>query len=177
MDVYAYTLRERSTSASRKDDSFTEPGLGDPEGEFPSKWFYGKEQLHDFLKADLDLLVITLPGTPATKTMIAAAQFDLLSKKKAFISNAGRGSIVNSHDLVEALEQGKIRGAALDVTDPEPLPADHPLWKAPNVIITPHCSGNSNHYYERVQKILAYNLERHARGETEVNKVDRALGY
>lgn len=177
MDVHAFTLRERATAEDRKDDAFTEPGLGDPEGVFPSKWYFGPEQLDEFLASGLDLLVITLPLTPSTRGMISTAQFELLSNRKAFISNVGRGPIVDTEALIKAAEQGKIRGAALDVTDPEPLPQDHPLWKAPNVIVTPHCSGNSNHYNERVLKILAYNLNRLAEGKPLVNKVDRKLGY
>jgi phosphoglycerate dehydrogenase-like enzyme len=142
-----------------------------------SKWFHGAEQLNDFLASGLDLLVITLPLTSLTRGMISLEQFEILSKNRTFVSNAGRGAIVNTDSLLKALEEGKIRGAALDVTDPEPLPQNHALWKAPNIIITPHCSGNSNHYNERVLKILAHNLSRLAEGKTVVSKVDRALGY
>ncbi|KAI8304909.1 D-2-hydroxyacid dehydrogenase [Colletotrichum sp. SAR11_240] len=177
MGVHAYTLHPRLTPESRKDDSFTEPGLGDPNGEYPSKWFYGKDQLDDFLASDLDLLVITLPLTDQTKGMISREQFQLLSKKKTYVSNAGRGAVINTEDLVDALDGGLIRGAALDVTDPEPLPAEHKLWKYKNVIITPHCAGNSNHYYERVRKILVYNLERRAKGQKLVNIVSRSERY
>lgn len=177
MDVYAYTFRERSTPESRKDDGFSEPGLGDPNGEFPSKWFSGKDQVAEFLSSGLDLLIITLPLTKETKGMIAKEQFDLLSKKKAYVSNVGRGAIINTDDLISALKEGKIRGAALDVTDPEPLPPDHELWKVKNVIITPHVSGNSFHYNERVLKILRYNLERRAQGKEVVNRVSKTLGY
>ncbi|KAI1503740.1 D-isomer specific 2-hydroxyacid dehydrogenase [Biscogniauxia marginata] len=177
MDVYAYTNHERSTPESQKDDSFTEPGLGDPNGEFPSKWFHGKEQLGTFLGSDLDLLVITLPLTKETHGMISRDQFALLSRKKAYISNVGRGPIIDTDALIEALDQDLIRGAALDVTDPEPLPADHKLWKYKNVTVTPHCSGNSNHYNERVLRILAYNLQRLAEGKEVVNRVNKKLGY
>ncbi|KAL4962703.1 D-isomer specific 2-hydroxyacid dehydrogenase family protein [Aspergillus stella-maris] len=177
MDVYAYTLHERSNPESRTSDTYTEPGLGDPSGEFPTEWFAGKDELNTFLAADLDLLVITLPQTPQTTGMISAEQFRLLSKKKAYISNAGRGAVINTDDLVAALDEGLIRGAALDVTDPEPLPEDHKLWGYKNVIITPHCAGNSNHYNERVLKILKYNLERRANGLHVVNRVDKKLGY
>lgn len=177
MSVHAYTLHPRLTPESRKDDSFTEPGLGDPNGEYPSKWFYGKDQLDDFLASDLDLLVITLPLTDQTKGMISHKQFQLLSKKKTYVSIAGRGAVINTDDLVDALDEGLIRSAALDVTDPEPLPAEHKLWKYKNVIITPHCAGNSNHYYERVRKILVYNLERRARGQKLVNILSRSERY
>ncbi|KAK7222492.1 hypothetical protein V2G26_010495 [Clonostachys chloroleuca] len=177
MDVHAYTLHERPTLESRRDDGFAEPGLGDPAGEFPSKWFHGKKQLDDFLGSDLDLLVITLPVTPATANMIGEDQFDILSKKKPFISNVGRGSVVDADALVAALDSNKIRGAALDVTEPEPLPADSKLWGYKNVFITPHCAGNSNHFNERTFKILAFNLERRSKGQPLVNQVDRSLGY
>ncbi|GFN13488.1 D-isomer specific 2-hydroxyacid dehydrogenase family protein [Aspergillus tubingensis] len=177
MDVYAYTLHSRDTPESRRSEDYTEPGLGDPEGEFPSAWFAGKEQLNEFLASDLDLLLITLPLTNQTRGMISREQFDILSKRKAYVSNVGRGPCINTEDLMAALDEGKIRGAALDVTDPEPLPADHKLWGYKNVIITPHCSGNSNHYYERVLKIFAYNLERRVQGKPLVNHVNRALGY
>ncbi|VUC29240.1 unnamed protein product [Clonostachys rosea] len=177
MDVHAYTLHERPTPESRRDDGFTEPGLGDPDGEFPSKWFHGKEQLSDFLGSDLDLLVITLPATPATANMIGRDQFAILCKKKTFLSNVGRGSVVDTEALIAALDSNQIRGAVLDVTEPEPLPANSKLWDYKNVFITPHCAGNSNHFNERTFKILAFNLERRSKGQPLVNQVDRSLGY
>ena len=134
MNVHAYTLHERKTAEERKDDSFHEPGLGDPDGVIPSKWYAGSSQLNDFLNSGLDLLVITLPLTPATRGMLGAEQFKLLSKRKAYLSNAGRGGVVDTDALVTALESGQLRGAALDVTDPEPLNADSPLWGMKNVI-------------------------------------------
>ncbi|KAJ4228938.1 hypothetical protein NW759_003659 [Fusarium solani] len=177
MDVHAYTLHERATAESRKDDGFVETGLGDPDGLLPSKWFHGKDQLNDFLASDLDLLVILLPLTEQTRNMISKEQFALLSKKKTYVCNAGRGPIINTEDLITALDTEQIRGAALDVTDPEPLPSDSKLWGYKNVIITPHCAGNSNHVYERVFKILTYNLERRSKGEQPINKVRKSLGY
>lgn len=176
MDVHAYTLHERANPESRKESGFTEPGLGDPEGQFPSEWFHGKDQLNTFL-ADLDLLVITLPLTPATRNMLSKEQFDILSKKKTFVSNVGRGAVINTDDLIAALDAKQIRGAALDVTEPEPLDESSKLWDYNNVVITPHCAGNSNHFNERTFKILRHNLERRARGEAEVNRVSKSLGY
>ncbi|KAL3426335.1 2-hydroxyacid dehydrogenase [Phlyctema vagabunda] len=179
MDVVAYTHRERSTPESRRDDSYCVPGTGDPEGLLPSQWFHGasKEAVNDFISQDLDILVICLPLTQITRGIIAAEQFEIMSKKKTFLSNIGRGPHVNTADLIKALESGQIRGAALDVTDPEPLPQDHPLWKAPNLIITPHSSGNSTHYTERVLAILEHNLTCIAEGKPHINKVDRKLAY
>lgn len=175
MEVYAYTLHERPTPESRKDESFTEPGMGDPDGVIPSKWFHGTEQLADFLASDLSLLIVTLPGTKATTNMLGLEQFRLL--KGAYVSNVGRGQIINTEDLMKALDQDLIRGAALDVTEPEPLPADSKLWKYKNVIITPHVSGNSYHYNERVLKIMTYNVQRMKEGKEVVNRVNKSLGY
>ncbi|KAI9924608.1 hypothetical protein ASPWEDRAFT_28246 [Aspergillus wentii DTO 134E9] len=178
MDVYAYTYHDRSTSVSRKANTFTVPGTGDPNGELPSKWYSAeKNELNTFLASDLDLLVITAPITKDTKGLIGREQFDILSKKKPFLSNASRGKVINTDALLDALHTGKIRGAALDKTDPEPLPSDHELWNVKNVIITPHCGGCSTQYNERGLKILKGNLERWMKREEVSNKVDRALGY
>ncbi|KAK2594010.1 hypothetical protein QQS21_008272 [Conoideocrella luteorostrata] len=177
MDVHAYTLHERSTPESRRQNGFTEPGLGDPEGQFPSKWFHGKEQLKDFLTSDLDLLVITLPQTPQTTNLIGKEEFAWLERKKTFLSNVGRGVAVDGEALIAALDAGQIRGAALDVTNPEPLPANSKLWNYKNVVITPHCAGNSNHFNERTLNILSHNLERRAKGLEVVNRVSKSLGY
>lgn len=96
---------------------------------------------------------------------------------KTFISNIARGAILNSEDLIEALEKGLVAGAALDVTDPEPLPKGHPLWKAKNVIVCPHISGNSERYNERVLDLLKENIGRLSRGEEMLNVIKRDLGY
>lgn len=110
--------------------------------------------------------------------MLGAAQFKLLAGKKTYISNIGRGATIVTDDLVTALDEGWVRGAALDVTDPEPLPREHPLWKKKNVIITPHVSGQTSSYYQRLLAILDINLERLSQGETEfMNQVSRKRGY
>jgi phosphoglycerate dehydrogenase-like enzyme len=176
MDIHAFTLHERATPESRHDDSFTEPGLGDPTGEMPSCWFHGKEQLDEFLSG-VDLLVIILPLTKLTAGLISRREMEILGKRKAFLTNVGRGAIVNTDDLVESLNDGTLCGAALDVTEPEPLPEDHPLWKAKNVIITPHVSGNSINYNRRILKILMENIKRRANGQELINKVNKTLGY
>jgi phosphoglycerate dehydrogenase-like enzyme len=179
MDVIAFTRSDRSNPVSRRDESYFEPGLGDPEGVLPSRWFYGSttDAVNEFLSQDIDLLVIATPLTPETQNLIAAPQFEILSKRKAFVSNIARGGIIKTDDLIDALNRGLIRGAALDVTDPEPLPQDHPLWKAKNVIITPHVSGGSTHYFDRLLRILETNLSRLVHGEPLVNGVDRQIGY
>lgn len=178
MEVYAYTSRERPDEASRKaDNAYCVPGTGDPDGKIPTKWFHGasKASVNEFLAQDLDLLVICLPLTAATRHLIDAEQFKIMAKKSTFVSNVGRGPIVVTADLVEALEKGWIRGAALDVTDPEPLPDDHPLWKAPNIFITPHMSWSSDRVWHRVLDLMESNIERQANGEPLMNRLSKNL--
>lgn len=182
MAVHAYTLHPRTTPASRRDQGWTPPGLGDPDGTIPSAWFSGGTtvDLHTFLSSGLDLLVIATPLTTQTQHLLGAAEFEVLAKAgkgRTFISNIARGPVINTDDLIAALEGGLVRGAALDVTDPEPLPDGHALWGAKNVIITPHVSGASTRYFERVLGILEENLGRVAEGEGLVNRVDKERGY
>lgn len=179
MDIYAYTRSERSTAGSRKDDSFCIPGTGDADGLVPSKWFHGtsREDINNFLAQDLDILVLSLPLTKDTKGLLSDEQFEILSKKKTFISNIARGGIIDTEALIKALETGKIRGAALDVTDPEPLPSDHKLWKAPNLLITPHVSWQTQSLMPRILDILELNLDKLSKGEQLINVVNREHNY
>lgn len=173
MELYAFTANERPTVESREHRGFRIPHLGDDKGEFPAKWFHGKtkEALNDFLSQGYDLLIISLPLTKLSEKLMSAEQFRILSKRKTFVVNIARGPIVDQDALIEALETGLIRGAALDVTDPEPLPAEHPLWKAKNCMITPHVSWLSTHQLGRIKGILADNLERFYKGEKLMNEL------
>ena len=100
-------------------------------------------------------------------------------KDGAYLLNVGRGWAIDQPALIKALESGKLRGAALDVTVPEPLPKDDPLWDAPNIIITPHVSGNMSLDVTRELAVDMFckNLERYARGEALHNVVDLKIGY
>lgn len=179
MDVHAYTLHPRDTPESRRDSSYAPPGLGDPEGKFPSKWFSGEStaELHKFLGSGLDLLVIALPLTPKTTGLISRREFEVLGTNKTFVSNVARGPIVNTDDFLDALNNEVIRGAAVDVTDPEPLPSGHPLWRAKNLIITPHISGVSTAYDTRSYEVFVENLTRFSEGKRLINKISRREGY
>lgn len=151
MAVTAYTASPKPTPESRRDNGYIVPGTGDPEGTIPAEWYSGtsKEELHAFLGADLDWVVVSVPLTPATKHLLGGKEFEVLSKKKAFLSNISRGDILIQDELIEALKskdkggKGLLRGAALDVTSPEPLPSDSELWRLDGVTITPHISGLS----------------------------------
>ena len=98
-------------------------------------------------------------------------------KPGAHLYNVGRGAIVDSAALLAALRSGHLAGAGLDVTDPEPLPADSPLWQEPGVIVTAHSSGLTPRSYERYQALLLENIRRFQRGEALLNVVDKRLGY
>ncbi len=131
-------------------------------------------ELHE-LAAQADFIVNALPHTAETEGTFDAKFFDV-AKRGAYFINVGRGKTVVTADLVAALESGQIAGAALDVTDPEPLPSAHPLWRMENVIITPHVSGRGGNRIRH--NILAKeNLRRFIAGEALLNVVDPELGY
>ena len=128
------------------------------------------------LVSEADFVVNTAPLTPQTTGIFNAALFAKM-KPSAYFINVARGGSVVTADLVEALKNNKIAGAGLDVTDPEPLPPDHPLWKAPNVIITPHVAGNSDLGSDAQIQVVRENLRRYAAGETMLSVVDISRGY
>ena len=178
--VLAYTATPRTTPSARADQGYYVPGTGDPDGSIPIAWYSGTSQadLHSFLAQDLDVLVMSLPLTPATTHLLGATEFDILARSRhAFVVNISRGKIFDQPALVDALNAEKLRGAALDVTDPEPLPKDDPLWDAKNIIITPHISGLSIKYGERAFDVLLTNLKRRENGEKMFNLIDRKRGY
>jgi phosphoglycerate dehydrogenase-like enzyme len=127
------------------------------------------------LAAEADFIVNALPLTKET-TGLLNEEFFSAAKHGAFLINVGRGPTVVTDDLVAALKSGKIAGAALDVTDPEPLPADHPLWQMDNVIVTPHVSSRDSNRARRMI-LLKENLRRFAAGDALLNVVDPELGY
>lgn len=128
------------------------------------------------LAAEADVVVSALPLTPDTTNLFDKAFFDAMKPGGYFI-NMGRGRSVVTDDLVEALRSGKLAGAGLDVTEPEPLPAGHPLWSLPNVIISPHVSSGSDVQAERSEVLLVENLRRYVAGEPLLNVVDIRRGY
>jgi phosphoglycerate dehydrogenase-like enzyme len=120
-----------------------------------------------------DFVILTIPHTPETEGLFNAQRFGLM-KRSAFFINIGRGKTTRLDDLVEALRSGQIAGAALDVFEQEPLPRDHPLWEAPNVLITPHTAGYGPYLDDRRQEIIIDNARRFLRGEPLRNVVDKA---
>lgn len=123
-----------------------------------------------------DVIVSTLPLTPETKGLMDKAFFDAVKPGALFI-NVGRGGTVVTDELIAALKDGRLGGAGLDVTDPEPLPAGHPLWRAPNLIITPHVSAGMDGRLAPRWVIARENLRRYVAGEKLLSEVDVKKGY
>jgi phosphoglycerate dehydrogenase-like enzyme len=127
----------------------------------------------DNLLPRAEIAVLILPSTHETKGLIGSRQFALLPHG-ALLVNAARGPIVDTDALVAALQSGRIR-AALDVTDPEPLPAEHPLWSCPNLLLTPHVAGSTPQFAPRALRTAAEELRRLINGEPLKNVVQHAI--
>ena len=123
-----------------------------------------------------DFVIVTVPHTPATEGFMNRARFQRM-KQTAFFINIGRGRTTRLDDLVAALEAGEIAGAALDVFEQEPLPADHPLWTMPGVLITPHTAGFGPYLDDRRFDIVLDNCRRFLKGEPLRNVVDKASWF
>ena len=184
MDILAYTATPRPTAESRKDRAYVEPGNGDPDGTVPTEWYSGldKESVRNFLRQDIDILVIICPSTPQTRYLIGEEELSILTTgKHAFIANVARGDIIDQEALIRALKEETpdswLRGVALDVTDPEPLPSDSELWNMPKVTISPHVSGAALGFPRRSLNTLRINIGRLKAGERLLNVVERGRGY
>ncbi len=127
----------------------------------------------DRLLPQADFVILTVPHTPATEGFFNTTKFRLM-KRSAFFINIGRGMTTKLDDLVAALRDGEIAGAALDVYEQEPLPAEHPLWGMPNVLLTPHMAGYGPHLNERRLQIIQDNCRAFGNGEPLRNVVDKA---
>ena len=133
------------------------------------------DQLHEVLP-QADVVVSSVPHTAASEGMFGEQEFGLMRDGVYFV-NVSRGKVVQTEALVEALRSGKVRAAGLDVTNPEPLPKDHPLWKMNNVIITPHIATVSVQSRTRLLELIRSNIERFVTGRPMLNVVDKAAGF
>jgi phosphoglycerate dehydrogenase-like enzyme len=151
-------------------DTYTPPGTGDPEGVLPDRVFASGLEL-EFL-AGLDFLVLALPHTKQSNGMIGERELRALPRT-AYLLNPARGPIVQEQALLEALRQGWIAGAALDTHFAYPLPPEHPLWRFPQVILTPHISGadHSRHFLGRLGDLFVQNVERFQTGRPLLNEL------
>lgn len=125
-----------------------------------------------------DILAMSLPNTSETYRIMDERRLGLM-KDTAILINVGRGTAVDTDALCRALMDGKLGGCCLDVTDPEPLPEDHPIWDAPRAVITPHISGQYHlqETFERIVRIAAANLDNYLNGRPMINIVDISTGY
>lgn len=164
----------RATLAALRPFGFTLAGWSRTEKRIDGvECFHASKGLDDFL-AGTDILISLLPLTPATEGLLKADLFAKLPRGAGLIQ-LGRGRQLHQSSLLEALDSGQISSAILDVTDPEPLPADDPLWSHPRVIVTPHVAG-----YTRAgsaAEATVRNLRRHLDGLDPIGLVDPALGY
>jgi len=153
--------------ATRRDPSAPKPNYVDK--------LVSPENLEELL-ADSDFVVIQIPLTKDTRGMFGEKQLRSM-KPTAYLVNASRGGIVKEDELVKALKEGWIAGAALDVFATEPLAESSPLWDMPNVIVTPHVAGLTPHYMERLTDLFCENLKRFLKNEPLINVVDKTRGY
>jgi phosphoglycerate dehydrogenase-like enzyme len=123
-----------------------------------------------------DYVVAAMPLTPESRGMIGQAEIDVM-KPTVVLVNIGRGPVVNEAALVRALEDKRIRGAALDVFETEPLPAGHPFYRLENVLLSPHAADHTPDWKERTMRLFLENFERFRRGEPLLNVVDKKRGY
>jgi phosphoglycerate dehydrogenase-like enzyme len=156
-----------------RENTYVQPGTGDAQGILPER-VYVAGQERAFLSG-LDFLILALPRTRQSTGMVGAAELQALPRT-AFVLNPARGPIIQEQALVQALEKGWIAGAALDTHYAYPLPADHPLWRFANVILTPHISGadKSKNFPARIADLCVQNVTRYVEGRPLLNELTRA---
>jgi phosphoglycerate dehydrogenase-like enzyme len=157
-----------------EDQGYIPEGLGDAEGNFVHR-LYPPQALRSMLK-ECDDVVITVPLTERTRGLIGAEELAVLPAGARLV-DVSRGGVVDHAALIQALTSNRLSGAALDVYPEEPLPADSPLWKLPNVILTPHIAGFSPHYDERAIDLFAENLNRYLSNQPLYNRINLENGY
>ncbi|HIG52965.1 MAG TPA: D-2-hydroxyacid dehydrogenase [Candidatus Handelsmanbacteria bacterium] len=134
-----------------------------------------QENLHSLLRRS-DVVMIACPKTKETYHLIGSEELALM-RENAYLINVTRGGIIDEEALCQALSEGQIAGAGIDVTETEPLPADSPLWDARNIILTPHRAGASQHRPRKVFEFFLAQLERYLKGEAVLNIVNKRKGY
>ncbi len=157
-----------------EDTDYTPENMGDPNGDFVHR-LYPAQALRSMLK-DCDFVAVTVPKTPETLGLIKADDLAVM-KPEAFLVDISRGGIIDQAALIASLRERRIAGAALDVFPEEPLSPDNPLWKMPNVIITPHISGITAYYDERAIALFSENLQRYLANLPLYNRFKQKENY
>ena len=170
----AKVLATKRDAMHPEDTGYIPEGLGDPNGDYVHR-LYPPQAIHSMLK-ECDFVIVTIPITPKTRNLLGPTELAVL-KPTAYLVDIGRGGVIDQAALIAALRDRKIAGAALDVFPEEPLPADNPLWKLPNVILTPHIAGYSSAYDARAVALFAENLTRYLAGLPLYNQINLEKGY
>jgi phosphoglycerate dehydrogenase-like enzyme len=170
----AQVLANKWDARHPEDPGYSMEGLGDPDGDFVHR-LYPPTALHSMVR-DCDYVVVCVPLTPATRGLVDKSVLASMPQS-AYLVDVSRGGVVDHAALVDALRERQLAGAALDVFPEEPLPPDSPLWKFPNVILSPHISGNTPHYDQRAVDLFIVNLKRYLSGQRLLNLVDLERGY
>ena len=136
---------------------------------------YSPDRLHDLLR-EADYVLISAPNTPETRGMIGERELAAM-KKSAVLINVGRGPLIDEAALIEVLRRHRIRGAALDVFNQEPLPAGHPFYQLKNVLLSPHCADHFSGWVEAAVRMFVRNFDHYVKGEPLENVVDKHAGY
>jgi phosphoglycerate dehydrogenase-like enzyme len=170
----AQVLATKRDPMHPQDNGYTPEGTGDPEGDLVYR-LYPAEAIRSMLK-ECDFVVVTVPLTPENYKLIGAGELAAM-KSGAYLIDISRGGVVDAEALYTALHEKRISGAALDVHAEEPLPADSPFWKLPNVIITPHISGHTPQYNQRAVELFTENLHRYLADVPLYNRFDPEKGY
>ena len=173
-DFGAKALATKRDTMHPEDEGYTPEGLGDPHGDYVHR-LYPPQAIQSMLK-ECDFVVVTVPLTPQTRNLLGPAELAVL-KPTAYLVDIGRGGVIDQAALIAALREHKIAGAALDVFPEEPLPADNPLWKLPNVILSPHIAGYSSAYDKRAVALFSENLTRYLAGLPLYNQINIEKGY
>jgi len=170
----AKVLATKRDAMHPEDTGYIPEGLGDPNGDYVHR-LYPPQAIHSMLK-ECDFVIVTIPLTPTTRNLLGPTELAVL-KPTAYLVDIGRGGVIDQAALIAALREHKLAGAALDVFPEEPLPADNPLWKLPNVILTPHIAGYSSAYDARAVALFAENLTRYLAGLPLYNQINLEKGY
>ncbi len=157
-----------------EDSDYIPPGLGDPDGIYFTR-LYPFQAIRSMIR-NCDFVVVATPLTPQTRGLIGAGEFKAM-KNSGYLVHLGRSGVVDQTALIDALQSKQIAGAAVDVFTEEPLLQNNPLWKVPNLIITPHVAGISNHYSKRAVDLFKENLTRYLNNLPLYNRYDPERGY
>lgn len=170
----AIILATKRDAQHPEDRGYVPKDQGDPSGNLFYR-LYPFQALGSMLR-ECDFIVVTVPKTPETVNLIGANEFSAI-KPSAYLVDVSRGGVVDHEVLIEALEQKKIAGAALDVFPQEPLAPESPLWQLPNVIISPHIAGFSAHYDQRAVELFKRNLHNYLTHLPLYNRINLETGY